>query len=80
MHNEVHRAELPEEQVPRVYSADLNYLIGKLLTYVDATFSVTEQRDAQKSIVKDTLWTWYVSIEDRERRVKEMEKETITNK
>lgn len=37
-------------------SRDFSNLLGKLLTYIDATFSDQEQRKAHKDIVKNILW------------------------
>lgn len=34
-------------------------LVGKLLTYVDATYQDKEQREAHKSIVRKTAWEWF---------------------
>ena len=44
-----------------VVSRDLEIanLVGKLLTYIDATYTDIEQRKANKRIVKDTIYTWY---------------------
>lgn len=39
--------------------ADINELLGKMLTYVDATYTNQEQRDAHKSIIKQTVRDWY---------------------
>jgi hypothetical protein len=41
--------------------SDINCLIGKLLTYIDATYSDREQREAHKSLVKQTVYNWYNS-------------------
>lgn len=38
---------------------EIDDLVGKLLTYVDATYSDKEQREAHKSIVRDTVWKWF---------------------
>jgi hypothetical protein len=34
-------------------------LVGKLLTYVDATYTDKTQRDAQKDIVRSLVYTWF---------------------
>lgn len=34
-------------------------LVGKLLTYVDATFSDKKQREAHKDLIKQAVWSWY---------------------
>lgn len=44
---------------------DTNDLVGKLLTYVDATFTDPKQREAQKSIVKQTVYNWFYDLEER---------------
>lgn len=35
-------------------------LVGKLLTYVDATYSDEKQREAHKSIVRNTVYPWFI--------------------
>lgn len=37
---------------------DINNLIGKMLTVVDASISDSEQRKALKDIVKQNVWSW----------------------
>lgn len=37
---------------------DIDNLIGKLLTIVDATFTDKEQREAQKSVIKSIVRDW----------------------
>lgn len=34
-------------------------LVGQLLTYVDATYSDKEQRQAQKDLVRHHVYTWF---------------------
>ena len=41
---------------------DAYTLIGRMLTYVDATYSDKEQREAQKSIVKREIKGWMVGL------------------
>ena len=53
---------LPGIKVER--DSELSNLVGKLLTYTDATFTDTEQRKAHKRILKDTIYTWYYDIFD----------------
>lgn len=36
-------------------------LVGKLLTYVDATYSDKEQRDAHKDLVRHHVYKWFDS-------------------
>jgi hypothetical protein len=43
---------------------ELNELIGLLLTYVDATYQDKEQREAHKSLVRNTVRDWYNRCED----------------
>ena len=43
--------------------SELNSLIGQLLTYVDATYQDKEQREAHKSLVKNTVRDWYEDCE-----------------
>jgi hypothetical protein len=38
---------------------DLSHLVGKLLTYIDATFADQQQRKAHKDILEQTIWDWY---------------------
>jgi len=38
---------------------ELSVLVGKLLTYIDATYNDQEQRRAHKRLIKDTIYTWY---------------------
>ena len=44
--------------------ADISSLTGQLLTYVDATYSDKEQREAHKSLVKKVLRNWYYACEN----------------
>ena len=37
---------------------DVTRLVGKLLTYIDATYSDKEQREAQKTILKGIVYDW----------------------
>lgn len=51
-----------------VIKCEINYneiydLVGKLLTYIDATFIDQEQRKAQKTLVKHLVYGWYDEIE-----------------
>jgi len=38
---------------------ELSQLVGKLLTYIDATYTDVQQRNAHKRLLKDTIYTWY---------------------
>lgn len=47
---------------------EINYtevydLVGKLLTFIDATYQDKQQRDAQKTLLKHTVYDWYNNIE-----------------
>src|SRR5688572_6402906 len=44
---------------------DVSDLVGKLLTYVDATFTDAEQRKAHKDIVKGLVYDWHNSMTTR---------------
>lgn len=48
-----------------VDTRDFSSLLGKLLTYVDATFSDQEQRKAHKDIVKNILWDFEGDLRTR---------------
>jgi hypothetical protein len=37
----------------------INELVGKLLTFADASTADTAQRKAQKDLIKQTVWEWY---------------------
>jgi len=40
----------------------INYIVGKLLTLVEATFTDQEQRKATKDLVMQTMWNWYEAM------------------
>lgn len=44
---------------------DFNDIIGRILTYVDATFTDQEQRKAHKDIVKKLIWDWNNELRTR---------------
>ncbi len=44
---------------------DVNYLVGQLLTYIDATFTDPEQRKAHKDIVKEKVYSWHGDLHTR---------------
>lgn len=55
----------PANDPTRVYTTEfewfhtqVNFLVGKLLTITDATFNDKEQREAQKSIIKNEVNEW----------------------
>lgn len=45
--------------------SDEHRLVGRLLTYIDATYSDKEQRQAHKDIVKDTLYGYFQELRTR---------------
>lgn len=48
---------------------DENHLVGKLLTYIDATYTDKEQRDAHKSLIKDLVYGYCQELKTRAREV-----------
>lgn len=44
---------------------DENTLIGKLLTYIDATYTDKEQREAHKRLIKDMVYGYYEELRQR---------------
>lgn len=46
-------------------SRDFSFLLGRLLTQIDATFSDTDQRKAQKDLLKDIVWGWEKDLRER---------------
>lgn len=44
---------------------DLSSLMGKLLTYVEATYVDPEQRKAHKDLVRQTVWDWEKDLRSR---------------
>lgn len=48
---------------------DNNRLLGKLLTYIDATYIDQEQRKAHKDIVKQVVYDWYNDIRERSKQI-----------
>lgn len=44
---------------------DFSSLLGKLLTQIDATFGDTDQRKAQKDLVKSLVWDFEKDMRDR---------------
>lgn len=45
--------------------ADENRLVGKLLTYIDATYSDKEQREAHKNIIRDVVYGYASDLRER---------------
>ena len=43
---------------------DESKIVGKLLTYVEATYSDKEQREAQKSILKETIYGFFNGLRE----------------
>lgn len=48
-----------------VDSSDINNLVGRMLTVVDASISDQEQRKALKDIVKQNVWSWSEQVPRR---------------
>ena len=44
---------------------DEGRLVGKLLTYIDATYSDKEQREAHKALVKDLMYGYFGDLHTR---------------
>lgn len=65
----------PVEALSRaIYSGvDISHLEGELLTVVDASFADKQQREAIKSLIRNTIWRFNSSME---RRVTEAYKST----
>lgn len=40
----------------------LDNLVGRLLTYIDATYTDPAQRRAHKDIVKQSVYNWFVDV------------------
>lgn len=50
-----------ERNRPRIIRRwQLDNLVGKLLTYIDATYSDPQQRKAHKDIVKQSAYNWFL--------------------
>jgi hypothetical protein len=41
------------------YGRKIDNLVGRLLTLADATFNDSEQRDAQKILIRQNIWAWF---------------------
>lgn len=50
-----------------IYSEDVDRLVGKLLTYIEATYQDPEQRKAHKAILRQTIWGWSDDLNKRSR-------------
>lgn len=48
-----------DELTPAIRHERINYLVGKLLTMIDATFTDAEQRKAMKDLFMKICWDWY---------------------
>jgi len=51
--------ENPNHDYVKLDYDDARDIVGKLLTYIDATFTDKEQREAQKQLVKRTVYDWF---------------------
>lgn len=47
---------------------DEQRLVGKVLTYIDATYTDKEQREAHKNLTKDLLYGYFQDIHTRARQ------------
>lgn len=62
--------DLPYNELPGIKVGrddELSQLVGRLLTYIDATYNDLEQRRAHKRLVKDTIYTWYYDVYDSQK-------------
>lgn len=50
---------------PVIDIGDMNHLVGKLLTLIDATFVDEKQREAMKDIFRTVLWDWDMYLRDQ---------------
>lgn len=44
---------------PVIGVSDVNNLVGKELTFIEATFTDSEQRKAMKDLFTQVIWDWY---------------------
>ena len=51
---------------------ELSQLVGKLLTYIDATYTDLEQRKAHKRLVKNEVYAWYYDTFDAQHEEKSL--------
>lgn len=58
---------IKEEEIKiKINYTEIYDLVGKLLTFVDATFQDKEQRKAMKTLIKHTVYDWYELIESEQ--------------
>lgn len=48
--------------IPLIYYYDINSLISKLMTFVDATVAEKEQKEATKKLITRTVWDHFNEI------------------
>lgn len=53
-----------DDLIPLVHYPQINNLVGKFLTLVDATFQDPTQRKAFKDLISGIPWDWYTSQHD----------------
>lgn len=53
-------AQAPDEKPYIIYSGDISFLEGQLLTHLDAMIADPQQRKAAKDILGPLLWNWAV--------------------
>lgn len=46
-----------------VSPGELDRLVGRLLTIIDATYTDVKQREASKTLFRSTIWDWFNGIE-----------------
>lgn len=56
---ENYKAEIESKQ----FTALFNHFLGKMLTFIDASVSDKEQREAQKQIIKQMIWEDYEPLQ-----------------
>jgi hypothetical protein len=54
--------------IPLLSYTEVNSILGKILTFVDATYTDKEQREATKKILRTTIWEYNNYLQDRLKR------------
>lgn len=67
-------SDLYESVATVVNHQDIGNLVGKLLTYIDATFTDKDQRKAHKDLVTQHVWDWYTYHERSAEKIIEFAK------
>jgi len=50
---------LIDQNLTIIIPGDIDNLVARLLTHVDATFTDKEQREAHKKLLRHVAWDWY---------------------